>query len=895
MRYPLILALVGLLNLASVASAQQMHRNAFESRTTYWKRGKSDAPHKEIVQEITAQSSHSGKQSEHIQVQAEQGTNIYYYYPVGKADLLDALMLSVWVKANRPGAQLSVRVVLPRERTPENLDQPTTTLLRGDTYTQAGRWQKLEIRYPTKQFQQQQPLIRAELKRDLNFEGAYIDQIVLNVYGGKGINDLWIDDLEIGPILGDGPGPTDRPSDRPPGQLTSSNPPAGPAPTPRANKVELNRNKLLVNGQPILVRAIRYSNTPLKTLRDAGFNALWVEHDTKEEVLAEAARLGFLLIPEMPVLQQNERLAIPAGLTRELSRYPQNDSVLFWHTGNGLTAEQAEFLGKASQVIRTTDGRPVAADIWDGFRPYSRHLDIVGTHRWPLYTGLELVQYREWLHQRVRLADPGIYLWTWVQTHLPDWYTNLVYNRTGQQDFDEPIGPQPEQIRLLTYLSLSAGFRGLGFWSDRFLANSHMGKGRLLQLALLNQEFEMIEPLLAGSKDISWIASKHPDIRAAVMRHEKGLLVLVMALGSGSQFVPAQLAAANLELVIPGAPEDAQVWEVSPGDVRALKRERVAGGIKVVIPEFGLTSMLVLTSDINLIGSLQQHTRQTRQLAAQWSYDLAVGELKKVQAVNDELEKLGVGQPDGRALLDESAKRLTSALEAYNRKTQADYREAYREAQRALRPLRILMRAHWDKANKLLDFPVSTPYSVCFYTLPRYWEMVDQIRKGKPERSVLPNGGFEAAVESGESWTLQSESLDDVLLLANRVSDQPKEGQECLVLDVRPKNPQAIPVALERTFLAVSSRPVAVQPGSLVRISAWVRIPKPIVGSADGVLFFDNIAGEPLAVRLTGTTPWRKITLYRRVPDSGQVVVTAAMTGMGTAFFDDIRIEPLGK
>ena len=66
--------------------------------------------------------------------------------------------------------------------------------------------------------------------------------------------------------------------------------------------------------------------------------------------------------------------------------------------------------------------------------------------------------------------------------------------------FAEPIGPQPEQIRLLTYTALGAGCRGLGFWSDRFLADSHTGRDRLLQLALLNQELQMLEPLLVTAQ-----------------------------------------------------------------------------------------------------------------------------------------------------------------------------------------------------------------------------------------------------------------------------------------------------------------------------------------------------------------------------------------------------------
>jgi hypothetical protein len=37
---------------------------------------------------------------------------------------------------------------------------------------------------------------------------------------------------------------------------------------------------------------------------------------------------------------------------------------------------------------------------------------------------------------------------------------------------------------------------------------------------------------------------------------------------------------------------------------------------------------------------------------------------------------------------------------------------------------------------------------------------------------------------------------------------------------------------------------------------------------------------------------WRKFHLYRRVPASGRISVTVALTGIGVAYFDDIRIEP---
>ena len=72
-----------------------------------------------------------------------------------------------------------------------------------------------------------------------------------------------------------------------------------------------------------------------------------------------------------------------------------------------------------------------------------------------------------------------------------------------------------------------------------------------------------------------------------------------------------------------------------------------------------------------------------------------------------------------------------------------------------------------------------------------------------------------------------------------------------------------------------------------------MRIPENLTASADGALLYDSAGGEPLAIRLIGATKWKKFTLYRNVPASGLINVSLALTGIGTAFFDDIRIEPM--
>jgi hypothetical protein len=170
---------------------------------------------------------------------------------------------------------------------------------------------------------------------------------------------------------------------------------------------------------------------------------------------------------------------------------------------------------------------------------------------------------------------------------------------------------------------------------------------------------------------------------------------------------------------------------------------------------------------------------------------------------------------------------------------------------------------------------------------------MEQVRQSTFGSNVLSNGDFELGPEEvPHFWSPQETTIDDVILESRRVTDQAKEGRRCLMLRITPKNSELAPKTLERTFLAINTPAVHLPPGTLVQISGWIRIPGPITATADGALFYDSAGGEPLAVRLTGRTGWKKFTLYRQVPSSGLLNVTLGLTGIGTVYFDDIRIEP---
>ncbi len=1027
-------------------AAQEIHRNGFEGRQTAWVRGEDNVRAEEKAHALSSEYAHQGTTSEFIQIVCPDGKNdtnfATYYYPTQPAPIVEDLVAGVWVKANRAGVQLQARLVLPRERNPKQLDEPMTVILSGDVYKLSRRWQKLELSNPLKLVKDKQNLLRAQLRREIDLTDAYIDRLILNLYTGAGQIDVYVDDLEVGPVKAVQPPPA-APSTKGNGTTTTTLPKSVPTRNDRGIEVLMKGDRLFVGGQPYFFRAIRYTDTPLKTLRDAGFNTVWFDPNVPGDRIEEAIGHGFWIVPRLPLV--NEQVAEAKttltsrggsalatardvdALATAITKFLSGDSVLFWDLGGALQIEKEAALERTAKAVALADpNRPRGADVWDGFRAMSLSVDLVGTHRFPLMSSLELTGYRDWLMQRRRLTTRDALHWTWIQTHVPDWQMQLIYGKKGSEVVDEPIGPQPEQIRLLTYLGIAAGCRGLAFSSDRFLSDSTQGKDRWLMLAQLNQEIQMLEPILHGLNGDAptWIETTHPFVKAAVLRGDKAILVLPVWLGGGAQYVPPQGSFGNLAMIVPLVPDGAQPWEISPARVQSLQfnSERKLGGTKITLPEFDLTSAIVLTSDLSPTGPVskwQSHSRQVAPRAAQWARDLAALQLQKVQKTHAQLVNVAPPVLNADTLLREAEERLDAATRLERAR---DYGNAHLEAMRSMRPLRILMRAHWEQAIRTLDFAAASPYAVSFFTLPRHWELHRELSRTSAGSNALRDGDFESvialpafleAVRTAEAarplgkgrkslgsgqggpgngqaasgnpmhltkkdkngnemkhpggrldgehlggqtpnwsalklkdlgalyleplprWlTLQQETIDAVDLDAkvvpsvvgavdkpekkepkkNRydpstgpiepiVPPEPKLGEAILQLQIKPKavlNAKQdkllpAPAALERTYLAVSSPPVRFQPGTWVRISGWVRIPAAIESSADGFLLFDSVGDESLGFRTTTATGWRPIRMYRQVPASGHIWVTAALTGIGAVFIDDLKIEPLTK
>ena len=99
------------------------------------------------------------------------------------------------------------------------------------------------------------------------------------------------------------------------------------------------------------MRSIRHTGTPLSTLRDAGFNTVWMDDSAPVEVLNDAARLGMWIVPSIVppgALASGRSLegqltssgTFGRSVARFLTRDPIHDAVLAWDLGSNLGADR---------------------------------------------------------------------------------------------------------------------------------------------------------------------------------------------------------------------------------------------------------------------------------------------------------------------------------------------------------------------------------------------------------------------------------------------------------------------------------------------------------------------------------------------------------------------------
>lgn len=904
-------ALLLMLSAGEQCCAQNWHED-FETSQPSWRDIGGDARHRIVQQQRLTGDSHTGNGCEWLQLDTQNGTRIYFAHDIGRPAVIDDLAPSVWVRSDRPGIQLAVRIVLPRTINPQT-GQPVTTIIVGDSYNNVGQWQQLRLTGIPQLLTRQVRVLRMQRGPQVDDHEAYVDALLLNVYSGPATSNVWIDDLDVAGHVAVQRGQPSPPRNDvvpvssqtlPEGPLTPIRLPPLQSPTvmptaPRRN-VKLDGLILWVDGYPMLPRIIRHRGEPLKFLKDIGFNTVWLQRLPTPEVLEEASRLRLWLIcpppRPAPTTTTNEDGPSPDGspaVAPMASIGPEFDCVLAWDLGDDLTGPDLEATQRWANQIHVADhrgNRPLICRPRTDLRSFSRPANLLLIDRRPLGTSLEMNEYSTWVHQQPLLASLGTPIWTTVQTQPNESLRQQLL--ALEPGYAPPLAVSPEQIRLLVYTAVASGSRGLVFLSETPLdAPDPETRQRAMTLELLNLELQLIEPWAAAGSFVDTNKSKNfPEVTSVLLRTDRASLLLPLWLSPRSQCVPSQSAANTVTLETSGVPVTSEAYEITPRGVQSIRHGLSPRGLAVTLNEFGLTTQILIAHDPTIVGDVRDRAKQIGRRSAELQRNLAAQKLNTVYAIARQL--------DSRTPVKSAASWFDTAqkeLQLCDRQLAAnDSQGAAQSAQRAGRSLRLIERAYWDAATGKLVSPITCPAATSFETLPCHWRFVDRLASSQFSRNRLDGGDFEdLGTMMRAGWRHIFHSSSTVKTAVDLIPQAAHGGWLGVRLVVAPVNLKEPPAVVETPPILFVSPAVQVEAGQIVCIHGWVQVLTDITASTDGLLIVDSFSGEALADRIGKTKGWREFAMYRIAPQSGPMCVTFAMSGIGEAWLDDVAIQVL--
>ena len=868
----------------------------FEDGTTRWSLAASDTSPRLTGHAAVADAARTGSLGERVTLEAGAGSTLRLEYPLGAANVIDELRASVWVRANRPGIRLGLRVRLPgfvSARTGRAVE----VTVPGGTSRQADRWELLEATDVGASLRRQLAPLRAEHGSSGELAGAVATHLVLDLFSAPGHYDLSIDDLRIEGLVPVATGATaataaGRPAVRPAAfsESVRADDDAGPA-------SGLTRGVLEVAGAPFFPRSLDHNGEPLETVARLGFNCVRLAAPATADLLEEARRAGVWLIcppPELPDVDIRDLDSLPTFSRRW-------DRVLFWDMGAGLAETDVESLAERARRVRTCDSRgarPLIASADSGLRSISRHVDMVVARRTVLGTSLELTSYASWLRERPRLARPGTPVLAALSSEVDPRTAGQAASLSGVGG--QGLAVDPESLRLAALAAVSAGVRGLLFTSTRRIdGDDHESTSRAAAAVAVNTMLRLLEPWGAAGRFSASAQASDPEVQAAVLEAARARMVVAWRSVQGAQIVARRYHgdiprnAQPLTVLVPGVPEAHQAWEVSPGGLKPVRHKRVTGGISLTLDSFRSHALILLSGDPAVTAHLQERVRGLLPLELSASRALAQRVLADDAALLARVSPAALGTLPVAAMLAEAHRDLERGDAATG-----DPRTAIEAFERAGSIGGQVERLLWERGVVATGSMVASPLSTSDATLAEHWRFIEALAATVPGSELLPGGGMDRiedlAAAGWRHFALEQQQLRTAVAIDR---SRPASGGGSLVLTVEPTNAEEQPVVVETPPLWVTTPPVSAPSGRLLEIQARVWVPRPVKGSVDGLLVFDSFGGPALAERVGVTPAWRRLVLYRIAPadTTTPLTVTFALTGMGEARIDDVSIKVLDR
>ena len=842
---------------------------------------------------LEGRAAHSGKSGVATRVVTSEVSTADFAYNIGKAPIIQESGVKTWVRADRPGVQLLVRVILPRSIDPKT-SKPLEFLIAGSSYNKVGLWEQLVLHDMPTIVQRRIRKIRSARNIPIDAKEAYCDQIVIRLRPGKGTTELFMDDFEVYGYLASPPEQKNSAAEKPRmasdlksnAKAKSSNPirdstvrPAqfseghahGNSSRTRAvtnAQVELLGEMLLVGGRPFFPRVLQYNGEEPAAIRELGFNTVVLDHLATTEELAgfRAARLWLICPP--PTFEDSSKQALA-------ERY---SGILAWKLNGRHTASQLAVTKEYVDLIHQRDpwmGRPVVGHVSQSILAYSRVFDVL------LLDGpgslLSVTEQFETMQQRLQTARQGTACWIL-----------LASNDTERANSMESSA----------LLAIAAGSRGLFFSSSQAVVGKlATSPKRAMQLELLNYYLSPHDTMFALAEQKT-TRQRYPNTVSKLLLSDRAHLMIWVSDRLLQPQSNDKETKNNLKsILVAGVPETYSAFRWSPAGLIALKHRRAAGGIQVEFDRPMQSDLLLFSRDSRILAGLGKRAATTAKRSVVLTQQLAEMELASAQGI---ATKQGEPLKNSRSNItrNAAASKNQQAIETRRRYSQPNRLKAKRQlalsetfsrsgnyaaafdAANAVRQMALAARPKY--ANKhAKNRQLLTSNS------PLERKLQELAASATAAEDLIAAGTFDQLADVRVAgWKYIQRKQDNVTTNVQLVPVANNTKQTCLRIRVTKQN--AGPLIESAVQIITPAAPAA--SGDLLRFSGKVRVQ---TKAAHCLQITDSIGGEQFAIDVGAAEVWRPFVIHRIAPKTGMVHLTISMNQPGTVWLDDLRIEKL--
>ena len=880
-----LLAIGAIVGLVSPVEAQFWE--TFDGPETSWSVLESDCPLDANQWAHRRKTERTGQnQFEQFFFETGQGTQLLVAHPIEPAFVIPELTVELRVRSADVGLRLMVRIVLPHTRDVDS-QNPITTYLLGPEYRRADHWQTL--RFPPDEMrrllQQQLWILRRKFGPQVNLRNAYVDRVVVNLYTEPGPHRVDLDDLKVDSIVSAQaiarqveagapvfPEPDPRRDDRVQPASATADPDKLPSLVRRDGSV------ILVRDKPFFPRIIQHNGEPFAFLKSLGFNTVQLRGPATPEQLNEAKRLDIWLICPPPS---------STGIQTIPFAY---DRVLAWSIGERQTARNLVNIQNTIREIRDSDlreGRPIVAHVRSHWSLLGRELDVTLLGQSPLGSSFLASQYNHWIEDRAAAIGNRV-VWADIQTECSRTLLDQARLLTNQLP---PTPIEPQQIHFLIYEAIAGGARGLRFTSrTRLDLGDPAARLRATTLSYLLDELEQLAPWVAGGAVRGTIETGDDRLEVTAIDTSRARLLLVQRPTHREQYWAGDVPLARIRILDSTASYTDRAYQITPAGMIPLDSQRDPAGLKLTIDPCPYCTAIALTQDplvTNRLNALST-APSNRPTALQRYADLARQWLAIMQLIESQCGQWGHASPAASGALNEAvnALRQTDRLQ-----TSGSDQLTLKYLHRAHERLAFVRRELMSEAIGNFASKTSTPLLTHISLVPLHWQLADRLRSATWKPNALAGGDFEDLPHMLRAgWTNHRVDITGIATQVELTRESAREGTYGLQLSVSVDPGIKL---VETTPVWITSAPVPVKAGQLVRIHGWARVPRVISRSQDGLVIRDSLSGHAMAERIPFTDDWQEFSLYRAVLRDGKIDVTFEMTGAGTAWIDEVTVRTI--